>query len=465
MLLPIVAADGKFSGLHATYLDLAQPGGKVALKHPDTGEALPAKKVRGSKTGGRIEIHSAANPHTLIIGEGFETVLSVYQAHVAERRPIDGVAFWAAVDLGNLGGRAIETVPHPTLKTKNNRAQRVPGPVPDLDAPGIPIPESVERIVILGDGDSDRYTTACAIVRASARFAMPTRTVGVAWAPAGQDFNDLAPDWAAILAIVEAPIAAEVPVEVAPPAKPANSAAEIDGAPPGATARPSLEDVEIPADASLDAAAPPPARPSTPAEKGASSQNGKSGEKTDLRRGAGRAVTTRRTRGGPVGEAEDPAALDLRLAFFPQTDLGNAERMRERYRGRLLWCEAIGWLCWDGKRWAREGALDRVKRAAHETVRSIQDEAAALAEDDRDFLISTKKVGKGDDAKEVETWLSDRLKMWGRDSESNARLNNLAAQASAYLSIDNAKLDADPFKINVGNGTLSIAKTTMISRM
>jgi hypothetical protein len=186
MLLPIVAADGKFSGLHATYLDLAQPGGKVALKHPDTGEALPAKKVRGSKTGGRIEIHPVANPHTLIIGEGFETVLSVYQAHVAERRPIDGVAFWAAVDLGNLGGRAIETVPHPTLKTKNNRAQRVPGPVPDLDAPGIPIPESVERIVILGDGDSDRYTTACAIVRASARFAMPTRTVGVAWAPAGK---------------------------------------------------------------------------------------------------------------------------------------------------------------------------------------------------------------------------------------------------------------------------------------
>ena len=37
----------------------------------------------------------------------------------------------------------------------------------------------------------------------------------------------------------------------------------------------------------------------------------------------------------------------MRLAFFPLTDLGNAERFRERYLDKLLWCPALGWLAWD----------------------------------------------------------------------------------------------------------------------
>jgi hypothetical protein len=69
----------------------------------------------------------------------------------------------------------------------------------------------------------------------------------------------------------------------------------------------------------------------------------------------------------------------MRLAFFPLTDLGNAERFRERYLDKLLWCPALGWLCWDGKRWSREGADDLVKIAEHDTVRAIQDEAGRCA--------------------------------------------------------------------------------------
>jgi hypothetical protein len=45
-----------------------------------------------------------------VIGEGIETVLAVYTAHAPAGRPIDDTAFWAAGDLGNLAGRAIETV-------------------------------------------------------------------------------------------------------------------------------------------------------------------------------------------------------------------------------------------------------------------------------------------------------------------------------------------------------------------
>jgi len=147
--------------------------------------------------------------------------------------------------------------------------------------------------------------------------------------------------------------------------------------------------------------------------------------------------------------------LDLRLAFFPLTDLGNAERFRERLRGRLLWCAAIGWLHWDGKRWARDDADGRVKRAVHETVRAIHDEADALAASGQDEVVAI--VGRGKE--EIEIRLSDRLRQWARASESNARLNHMAEQADAYLAIATDKLDADPFKINCQNCTLLVRKT------
>src|SRR5690606_36500822 len=80
MLAAIVGPDGAFSGLHITWIDLAQPKGKALIIDPDTGEELASKKVRGLKKGGRIELIRSASPHTLVLGEGIETVLSVWTA-------------------------------------------------------------------------------------------------------------------------------------------------------------------------------------------------------------------------------------------------------------------------------------------------------------------------------------------------------------------------------------------------
>ena len=44
----MIGPDGKFSGVHQTFLDLATPKGKAAIFDPKTGEALDAKKTRGS---------------------------------------------------------------------------------------------------------------------------------------------------------------------------------------------------------------------------------------------------------------------------------------------------------------------------------------------------------------------------------------------------------------------------------
>lgn len=200
MLAPIQGAASvgdqeKFSGLHHTFLDLAQPKGKLILKNPEDGDLLPAKKVRGSKAGGHIALVSIADPKVLVIGEGIEKTLAMFLALKRGGRDLSLMVFWTSVDLGNLGGKAKATVRHPTAKDARGRARRVPGPTADLDAPGISIPSSVDEVVILGDRSSDRFTTECSIERAVERFSRKPdgslREVTVLWSPDNADFDDL----------------------------------------------------------------------------------------------------------------------------------------------------------------------------------------------------------------------------------------------------------------------------------
>jgi putative DNA primase/helicase len=151
---------------------------------------------------------------------------------------------------------------------------------------------------------------------------------------------------------------------------------------------------------------------------------------------------------------EDGAALDRRLAFFPLTDLSNAERFRERNRGKFIWCGAIGWYWWDGRRWSREGAEERIKIAEHMTVRGIQDEADAIAGTPLDKEMGTKGKGAG----ERTIMLSDMLRGWGRASEANSRITPIGTNAAVYLAVQPGDLDADPFAVNVLNGTLRIVR-------
>ena len=192
LLAAFIRADGTFGGLHTTFLDDADPPRKLALKDGQTGEPLPAKKMRGSKTGAHIAVSPLIeNPSCLVIGEGIETVLSVLTAMHGAGRDILNTAFCAAGDLGNLAGRAIETVAHPTLKRPDGRAQRVPGPMPDPDDAGLSIPEQVAELILLGDGDSDEVLTWHAMERAARRYTREGREIRIVMAPAGMDFNDL----------------------------------------------------------------------------------------------------------------------------------------------------------------------------------------------------------------------------------------------------------------------------------
>lgn len=190
--------DLTITGCHITWLNPDQPGHKLALWDPDTmGEGktpmlLPAKKLRGSK---RRAAEKIQNPKgggkRLVLGEGRETVLSVWLAERATMRAA-WTYYWSAIDLGHLGGKARDTVVHPTLMRPDGKPLRVPGPIPDQQPErDLAIPDEVTELVLLGDGDSDRFTTEMALRRAGARFDRQGRVCKIAWAPEGQDFNDM----------------------------------------------------------------------------------------------------------------------------------------------------------------------------------------------------------------------------------------------------------------------------------
>jgi hypothetical protein len=101
MILPIVAPDGRFMGVHQTWIDLDQPKGKASLPPDARGRPRPVKKVRGLMKGGAIRLVTPEKPRRLVMGEGIETTLTPY-AYAAE----PDTAYWAGVAIGNMAGRA-----------------------------------------------------------------------------------------------------------------------------------------------------------------------------------------------------------------------------------------------------------------------------------------------------------------------------------------------------------------------
>lgn len=465
-MLAAFTRDGRFSGLHITYLDLAQPKGKLRLPAAE-GEDWPAKKMRGSKSGSLIVLVAPPDgiPVTRVfIGEGIETVLSVWCAMQKLGLLRAGDAFYVAGDLGNLGGKAAESVTHPTLKSDTGRARRVPGPWPEPGAAGIELPASAIDVVILGDGDSDEFTTRCALARASVRLAAVDRAVRVAFAPSGEDFDDLwrvTRDAAAVWALIEAasPLTPDDVMAALATTLPRDSAARNDVAAVGGVSN-SLASPSDPAEGDFGLDPPDPATPPAASAFAAAAPAfaaEKPAKPSHLGRPGTRSANRARWGGPPNKYGEGAEALNRWLAFFPMTELGLIERYVQRQKHRLKFCDAIGWLLWNGHWWSRPGALGAAISAGHDVVRAIQAEAELIRDTEFDEIIALKPGKKKDDEPE-EIWLSDQLEMFGRICETKAKMT-LHEHASPYLSVEVDQLDADPFAINLLNGTLLVRRT------
>ncbi|ESY75542.1 hypothetical protein X740_31045 [Mesorhizobium sp. LNHC221B00] len=192
MLAAITGPDGHFIGVHRTWLDFSRPNGKAAIADPAGDGILDAKKVEGSQKGGKIVLRDGADCHRLALGEGNETVLSWDSI-----RGAPDMALWVGVNIGNIAGKAAEQIPHPSLmltdRIGRQRRQKVGGHEPDLtDTDCLQIPaDDFEKLILLGDSDSDRFTTQAAMLRARNRFELTGHDAEIDWAPDGQDFNDV----------------------------------------------------------------------------------------------------------------------------------------------------------------------------------------------------------------------------------------------------------------------------------
>jgi putative DNA primase/helicase len=117
------------------------------------------------------------------------------------------------------------------------------------------------------------------------------------------------------------------------------------------------------------------------------------------------------------------------------TDLGNSERFARDHKDELRFARAIGWLVWDGTRWATD-RTGEVERLAAETVRAMYVEAAAL-----------------DDPKERAS-----LAQWAAISESRARLEAMLklAQSQLCISISDDAFDRHHYLLNTLSGIVDV---------
>jgi P4 family phage/plasmid primase-like protien len=120
------------------------------------------------------------------------------------------------------------------------------------------------------------------------------------------------------------------------------------------------------------------------------------------------------------------------------TDVGNGQRLARAFGDRLLYCyDKKTWLYYERGRWAEDGGARIDTLCKQVSAAMIQESAAALA-----------KNGDDDDAK--------RLHVWAIKSASKERIVAMERMARSELPVDAAALDADPYALNVLNGTIDL---------
>jgi CHC2 zinc finger len=172
---------GEVIGISQTYLDPLEP-----TKWKPTGSPRNSpKKIRGRKHGGMIRLGRPAE--TIAIAEGWENALAWYQLGLGPEE----VMLAAAVDLGNLSGRATGQTAHKKLVDPEGRPRRIPNGLPDPKAPGLILPQGIKSVIIIADTDSESYATAGLISVAVRRFKAQELSVEISWPPTGLDYNQL----------------------------------------------------------------------------------------------------------------------------------------------------------------------------------------------------------------------------------------------------------------------------------
>ena len=182
-LIAIIRAfDGAIIGISQTYLDPKEPRKWTPFGSSNNS----AKKIRGDKRGGMIRL--GRMEETMAIAEGWENALAWHQ--IGHAAGIEALGLGAAIDLGNLSGRSLGTVPHKWLKGSDGKRKKIANGRPDPSSSGIIIPDGVKSLILLGDSNSEALATTQQVLTAVRRFLDHGLEVSIHWAPWGRDWNE-----------------------------------------------------------------------------------------------------------------------------------------------------------------------------------------------------------------------------------------------------------------------------------
>ena len=167
-------------------------------------------------------------------------------------------------------------------------------------------------------------------------------------------------------------------------------------------------------------------------------------------------------RNGANGDGGDdqsgPSTATADTHEYHLTDLGNAERLVRDHGADLRYCETLGgWLCWDGRRWARD-ETGEVERRAKQVVRSLYREARLqikqLEANMPDLLDHSPA------AKEHRDKLGQAVALlnWALKSQSAARIAAMItlARSEPHIAVRSDEFDRDPWLLNCENGVLNL---------
>ena len=137
----------------------------------------------------------------------------------------------------------------------------------------------------------------------------------------------------------------------------------------------------------------------------------------------------------PLIEARSNPPQQKNKMNFPHTDLGNAERLVDKFGDDLFYCyELKKWFLWNGKQW-QEDKKGQIFHFATLTVRAMIKDAENLPDDARMDLIK-----------------------WSLKSESRDKIKAMVdlAQNEPSVVISYNQFDRDPWLLNLQNGTLNL---------
>jgi putative DNA primase/helicase len=153
--------------------------------------------------------------------------------------------------------------------------------------------------------------------------------------------------------------------------------------------------------------------------------------------------------------------LDLPLARLARNDIGNAERFRQRVGADFLYLQEGNWLAWDGNRWDGTFGPVEAQKAAQSVAIAIREEANALDIQGPEFEAVPRGELESEKLylKRIEKEHADRVAALRRHANSSGNTGKLAgmlAETAPHLTVARDAMDANPWAVNVQNGTLEL---------